>query len=203
MTADYFAPFFASILPVRVGFLDRSATRQLLANPDPDIPPRLRPRTSRRSPRPHQRTTLPDPAHRIPPHPPLQHPSLRAKPIARRKIHPRRPHHHPTQPRLLQFRTLLLHRSLEPSRRTTPPTTTHPRPPRPPPKPNPHPNLPNLRPRPQAHPNRPQHPKTPRCRPSLQGRSLGNLDRTLSPLDHPPRASKYLMDGLNNAEAEV
>ena len=36
MTADYFAPFFASILPVRVGFLDRSATRQLLANPDPD-----------------------------------------------------------------------------------------------------------------------------------------------------------------------
>ena len=38
MTADYFAPFFASILPVRVGFLDRPATRQLLANPDPDYP---------------------------------------------------------------------------------------------------------------------------------------------------------------------
>ena len=28
MTADYFAPFFASILPVRVGFLDRRATHQ-------------------------------------------------------------------------------------------------------------------------------------------------------------------------------
>jgi hypothetical protein len=38
MTADYFAPFFASILPVRVGFLDRPTTRQLLANPDLDYP---------------------------------------------------------------------------------------------------------------------------------------------------------------------
>ncbi|MBY5310423.1 AAA family ATPase [Aphanizomenon flos-aquae CCAP 1446/1C] len=33
MTADYFQPFFASVLPIRVGFLSRGATGQILANP--------------------------------------------------------------------------------------------------------------------------------------------------------------------------
>lgn len=34
MTADYFQPFFASIIPIRVNFLSEGATRQLLANPN-------------------------------------------------------------------------------------------------------------------------------------------------------------------------
>ena len=33
MTADYFHPFFGSVLPIRVGFLSRGATGQILANP--------------------------------------------------------------------------------------------------------------------------------------------------------------------------
>ncbi|MDB9481439.1 AAA-like domain-containing protein, partial [Dolichospermum circinale CS-537/05] len=33
MTADYFQPFFASVLPIHVGFLSRGATGQILANP--------------------------------------------------------------------------------------------------------------------------------------------------------------------------
>ncbi|MDY6806931.1 MAG: ATP-binding protein, partial [Cyanobacteriota bacterium] len=33
MTEDYFHPFFASIIPIRVGFLTPGATRQILANP--------------------------------------------------------------------------------------------------------------------------------------------------------------------------
>lgn len=33
MTANYFDPFFASVLPIRVGFLSRGATGQILANP--------------------------------------------------------------------------------------------------------------------------------------------------------------------------
>jgi AAA+ ATPase superfamily predicted ATPase len=33
MTANYFEPFFASVLPIRVGFLNRGATGQILANP--------------------------------------------------------------------------------------------------------------------------------------------------------------------------
>ncbi len=37
MTADYFQPFFASVIPIRVSFLSRVATRQILANPDPDF----------------------------------------------------------------------------------------------------------------------------------------------------------------------
>ncbi|XWK85671.1 MAG: ATP-binding protein [Phormidium sp.] len=38
MTADYFQPFFASVINIRVGFLERGATHQLLANPDEDFP---------------------------------------------------------------------------------------------------------------------------------------------------------------------
>ena len=38
MTEDYFKPFFASIIPIRVGFLSLGATRQVLANPDGDFP---------------------------------------------------------------------------------------------------------------------------------------------------------------------
>ncbi|MFW9260650.1 AAA family ATPase, partial [Nostoc sp. CALU 546] len=34
MTADYFQPFFASVIPIHVGFQERAATRQILANPD-------------------------------------------------------------------------------------------------------------------------------------------------------------------------
>lgn len=34
MTADYFQPFFASVIPIQVAFLKRAATRQILANPD-------------------------------------------------------------------------------------------------------------------------------------------------------------------------
>ncbi|MEG4320550.1 MULTISPECIES: ATP-binding protein [unclassified Microcoleus] len=37
MTEDYFNPFFASIIPIRVGFLSLGATRQVLANPDDDF----------------------------------------------------------------------------------------------------------------------------------------------------------------------
>ena len=33
MTADYFHPFFGSVIPIRVGFLSRGATGQILANP--------------------------------------------------------------------------------------------------------------------------------------------------------------------------
>ncbi len=38
MTADYFQPFFASVIPIHVGFLPPWATRQILANPDEDFP---------------------------------------------------------------------------------------------------------------------------------------------------------------------
>ena len=37
MTEDYFNPFFASIIPIQVGFLSLGATRQVLANPDDDF----------------------------------------------------------------------------------------------------------------------------------------------------------------------
>ncbi|MGB3514582.1 MAG: ATP-binding protein [Microcoleaceae cyanobacterium] len=37
MSQDYFQPFFASVIPIRVGFLNRATTRQLLANPNPDF----------------------------------------------------------------------------------------------------------------------------------------------------------------------
>ncbi|MBD2167893.1 ATP-binding protein [Calothrix membranacea FACHB-236] len=37
MTADYFQPFFASVIPIPVGFLTRAATRQILANPGEDF----------------------------------------------------------------------------------------------------------------------------------------------------------------------
>jgi len=37
MTEDYFHPFFASIIPIRVGFLSQGATCQVLANPDDDF----------------------------------------------------------------------------------------------------------------------------------------------------------------------
>ncbi|MDJ0773156.1 MAG: ATP-binding protein, partial [Mastigocoleus sp. MO_167.B18] len=33
MTADYFQPFFASVIPIHVGFMERAATKQILANP--------------------------------------------------------------------------------------------------------------------------------------------------------------------------
>ena len=33
MTADYFQPFFASVIPIHVGFMERAFTRQILANP--------------------------------------------------------------------------------------------------------------------------------------------------------------------------
>jgi hypothetical protein len=38
MTADYFQPFFASVIPIRVRFLSRAATAQLLASPSHDFP---------------------------------------------------------------------------------------------------------------------------------------------------------------------
>lgn len=38
MTADYFQPFFASVITIRVGFLEPGATHQILANPDEDFP---------------------------------------------------------------------------------------------------------------------------------------------------------------------
>ncbi|WP_293350122.1 MULTISPECIES: ATP-binding protein [unclassified Microcoleus] len=37
MTGDYFHPLFASIIPIKVGFLSLGATRQVLANPDDDF----------------------------------------------------------------------------------------------------------------------------------------------------------------------
>ncbi|NEO27201.1 MAG: AAA family ATPase, partial [Kamptonema sp. SIO4C4] len=38
MTADYFQPFYASVIPLHVSFLKPAATRQILANPDDDFP---------------------------------------------------------------------------------------------------------------------------------------------------------------------
>jgi hypothetical protein len=38
MTEDYFHPFFASIIPIHVGFLTPESTRQLLANPTEEFP---------------------------------------------------------------------------------------------------------------------------------------------------------------------
>ncbi|WP_139325063.1 AAA family ATPase [[Limnothrix rosea] IAM M-220] len=38
MTADYFQPFFASVIPIRVSFLNREATFQLLVSPTEDFP---------------------------------------------------------------------------------------------------------------------------------------------------------------------
>ncbi|WRH67189.1 MAG: ATP-binding protein [Planktothrix sp. GU0601_MAG3] len=38
MTEDYFNPFFASIIPIRVSFLERATCRYLLANPGEDFP---------------------------------------------------------------------------------------------------------------------------------------------------------------------
>ncbi|WP_427159221.1 AAA family ATPase [Aliinostoc sp. HNIBRCY26] len=37
MTADYFQPFFASVIPIHIKFLERAATRQILANPGEDF----------------------------------------------------------------------------------------------------------------------------------------------------------------------
>jgi len=37
MNADYFQPFFASFIPISVTFLNRGATHQILANPDPEF----------------------------------------------------------------------------------------------------------------------------------------------------------------------
>jgi hypothetical protein len=37
MTQDYFNPFFASVIPIKVGFLKPGAVRQLLANPNPEF----------------------------------------------------------------------------------------------------------------------------------------------------------------------
>ena len=41
MTADYFDPFFASVIPIRVSFLNAGATKTILANPVSNIPPTL------------------------------------------------------------------------------------------------------------------------------------------------------------------
>ena len=38
MTANYFQPFFASVIPIRINFLTPGSTRQLLANPGEDFP---------------------------------------------------------------------------------------------------------------------------------------------------------------------
>jgi hypothetical protein len=38
MTEDYFHPFFASIIPIHVGFFTPESTHQLLANPTEDFP---------------------------------------------------------------------------------------------------------------------------------------------------------------------
>jgi len=38
MTADYFQPFFASVIPIHVGFLQPGATRQILATPEEEFP---------------------------------------------------------------------------------------------------------------------------------------------------------------------
>jgi hypothetical protein len=37
MNADYFQPFYASFIPISVAFLNRDATHQVLANPDPEF----------------------------------------------------------------------------------------------------------------------------------------------------------------------
>jgi hypothetical protein len=37
MNADYFQPFYASFIPIRVTFLSREATHQVLTNPDPEF----------------------------------------------------------------------------------------------------------------------------------------------------------------------
>jgi len=37
MTADYFQPFLASVISIRVGFLEPGVTRQILANPDQEF----------------------------------------------------------------------------------------------------------------------------------------------------------------------
>ncbi|HEY9803094.1 MAG TPA: ATP-binding protein [Leptolyngbyaceae cyanobacterium] len=37
MTGDYFQPFFASVIPIHIKFLERAATRQILANPNEDF----------------------------------------------------------------------------------------------------------------------------------------------------------------------
>ncbi len=37
MTEDYFQPFLASVIPIRVGFLNRATTHQVLANQNPDF----------------------------------------------------------------------------------------------------------------------------------------------------------------------
>ncbi|NET46642.1 ATP-binding protein [Okeania sp. SIO2B3] len=37
MTEDYFQSFLTSVIPIRVGFLSRATTHQLLANPNPDF----------------------------------------------------------------------------------------------------------------------------------------------------------------------
>jgi hypothetical protein len=44
MTEDYFHPFFASIIPIHVGFFTPESTRQLLANPTEDFPSTIPPR---------------------------------------------------------------------------------------------------------------------------------------------------------------
>ncbi|MCT7948862.1 ATP-binding protein [Ancylothrix sp. C2] len=38
MTANYFQPFFASVIPIKVGFMEPATTGYLLANPDEDFP---------------------------------------------------------------------------------------------------------------------------------------------------------------------
>jgi hypothetical protein len=38
MTEDYFQPFFASVIPIKVGLLTPATARQILANPDDDFP---------------------------------------------------------------------------------------------------------------------------------------------------------------------
>ncbi len=38
MTEDYFHPFFASVIPIKVGLLTPATARQILANPDDDFP---------------------------------------------------------------------------------------------------------------------------------------------------------------------
>ncbi|OJJ25535.1 hypothetical protein BI308_11260 [Roseofilum reptotaenium AO1-A] len=46
MTADYFQPFFASVIPIRVSFMTRGATAVILANPeDEDFPLDYQPET--------------------------------------------------------------------------------------------------------------------------------------------------------------
>jgi predicted transcriptional regulator len=42
MTADYFQPFYASVIPIPVSFLSKGATKTILANPIADIPSEVR-----------------------------------------------------------------------------------------------------------------------------------------------------------------